>query len=303
MTAAGCGDGSAESVAPGSEPAPSGTLRIAMPRQPETLDPLLATGAADRLAVAQIYEPLTRRVSGPYAQGTSAQGLVLSARSGGGGTIWRIRLRPGVRFTDGARLNAAAILQNAMRWRTTPAGQALLPGLVAADAPRPDLVRFIFASPVANLPQKLASVRLGVVSPRALRLPSASTRLAEGSAAGTGPFELHRQDAREVLMARNARWWGTRRGLGPGVELIALRFPRTPDRRLALLKSGSVQIAEDLAPSQLADVRRDPLLTAQLAGGGATIVGLSREVRGFSAAAGTPMLSRTWLTTVGAGEG
>jgi peptide/nickel transport system substrate-binding protein len=301
-TAAGCGSDSAESVTPGSQPTPSGTLRIAIPDRPDSLDPLLAISAADRLVVGQIYEPLTRAVSGPYGEGVSQPGLALWARAGAGGTIWRIRLRPGVRFSDGAHLNAAAILQNAMRWRTTAEGQALLPGLVAADAPAPDLVRFIFDRPVADLGHRLASVRLGVVSPRALRSPDAGSRLAHGLAAGTGPFELHRADSREILLARNARWWGTREQLGPGVELIALRFPQAAGRRLTLLKRGSVQIAEGLGPEQLAAVGRDPLLTDQ-PGPGNSSVGLSREVRGFSSAPGTPILSRIWLTTVGTGEG
>lgn len=287
-------------MAPGGEPAPSGTLRIALPDRPETLDPLLATTRADRLVAAQIYEPLTRQVSGPFGQGTSEPGLALSARPGEGGTIWRVRLRPGVRFTDGARFDAAAVLQNAIRWRTTPTGQALLPGLVATDAPRPDLVRFIFDHPVADLAHALASIRLGIVSPRALRFPSASTRVAHGAGAGTGPFELHQSDPREVILARNSQWWGARRELGPGVELIVLRFPATAARRLILLKSGSVQIAEGLGPDQLAAIRRDPLLTAAP---GASGVGLTRAVRGFPAGAGTPMLSRAWLTTVGAGDG
>jgi len=301
-TAAGCGGDSAESVTPGSQPTPSGTLRIAIPDRPGSLDPLLATSAADRLVVGQIYEPLTRAISGPYGEGVSQSGVALWAHPGAGGTIWRVRLRPGVSFSDGAHLDAAAVLENVMRWRTTPEGQALLPGLVAADAPAPDLVRFIFDRPVTDLRRELASVRLGVVSPRALRAPDANARLARGLAAGTGPFELHRADSREVLLARNGRWWGTREQLGPGVELIAFRFPRAAGRRLALLERGSVQIAERLGPDQVAALGQHPLLT-DMAGPGNSSVGLSREVRGFSVAQGTPVLSRTWLTTVSTAEG
>jgi peptide/nickel transport system substrate-binding protein len=302
VVAAGCGSESAESVAPGAQPSPSGTLGIAAPEPPGTLDPLLATTAADRLVVAQIYEPLTRKVSAPYGQGGNVRGLALWARPGGGEQTWRIRLRQGVRFSDGARLNAAAALANAMRWRTTEEGQALLPGLVAADAPRPDLVRLIFDRPDPDLRRQLASTELGLVSPRALRSPSASTRLARGLAAGTGPFELHRRDAREVLLARNTDWWGTRHELGPGVEILDLRFLAPASRRLALLRRDRVQIAEGLGGDELAALRRDPLLTEQPGPGGSR-VGVSRSVRGFSAAQGTPMLSRAWLTTVGAGEG
>ncbi len=300
-TTAGCGGGSAESVTPGTQPTPTGTLRIALPTRPDSLDPLLAASAADRLVVAQVYEPLTRAVSGPYGQGASQPGLALWARPSDGGTVWRVRLRAGVRFGDGARFNSAAVLANATRWRATPAGQALLPGLVAADAPAPDLVRFIFDRPVAHLERRLASVRLGIVSPRDLRLPDAARRLANGLAAGTGPFEIHRSDPREILLARNGLWWGTREQLGPGVDLVSLRFPHSAARRLALLERGSVQIAEGLGPEQVDRLRRDPLLTDQ-AGPGGSEVGLSREVRGFEAD-GTPLLSRAWLTTIGGGEG
>jgi peptide/nickel transport system substrate-binding protein len=299
---AGCGGDSAESVAPGSPPTPTGTLGIALPAGPTTYDPLLATTVTDRLIAGQIYEPLTRRISGPYGETERMPGLAVAAEPGAHGTIWRLQLRPGVRFSDGARFNAGAVLQNAARWRTTPEGQALLPGLVAADAPRPDLVRLIFDRPDANVVRQLASVRLGIVSPRALRSPTASARLADGLAAGTGPFEIHRRDPSGVLLARNQAWWGTRHELGPGVELVDLHFPREANRRLALLRRGAVQIAEGLGPEQLAALRRDSVLTDQ-AGPGGTTIGVERSVRGFVAAGGTPTLSRTWLTTVGAGAG
>jgi len=298
----GCGGDSTESVAPGSPASPTGTLGIALPEGPGTFDPLHATTPADRLVAAQIYEPLTRRVSGPYGDAASKAGLATATKPGSPSTIWRIRLRPGVRFSDGARLTASAVLVNAARWRSTAEGQGLLPGLVAADAPRPDLVRLIFAEPNPDVVRELASVRLGIVSPRALRSPRSETRLAAGLAAGTGPFELHRRDARGVLLSRNQDWWGTRHDLGPGVELIDLRFPPSAQRRLGLLRDGTVQIAEGLGGQQQAELHRDPLLTEHAGAAGGS-VGLERSVRGYPAGDRAPVLSRTWLTTVGAGGG
>jgi peptide/nickel transport system substrate-binding protein len=278
-----------------------GSLGVTLPRPPSTFDPLLATTPTDRLIAAQVYEPLTRRLSGPYGATAVEPGLALAARAGADETVWRLRLRPEVRFHDGARFTASAVLQNAERWRTTPEGQAQLPGLVAADAPRPDLVRFIFDAPNPDLTRQLASVRLGVVSPRVLRsLPVAG--LDGGPAAGTGPFELHGRRSDRVLLSRNARWWGTRHDLGPAVELVELRFEPSADRRLGLLRSGAVQVAERLGAEQVARLRRDPLLTDQ-PGAAGTAVGLERSVRGFGRAGGVPALSRTWLTTVGTGTG
>jgi peptide/nickel transport system substrate-binding protein len=300
-SAAGCGDDSAESVTPGAQPTPSGTLSIALPRGAATLDPLLARTATDRLIAGQIYEPLTRALTGPYGETARKPGLALSARAGADETVWRLRLRPGIRFQDGARFTASAVLQNAERWRTTPEGQALLPGLAAADAPRPNLVRFIFDTPNPDLMRQLASVHLGVVSPRALR---SARPMAEKVAvsAGTGPFELHARRRDRVLLARNPHWWGTRQELGPAVELVELRFEPGPDRRLALLRRGLVQVAERLGPRQVRELRRDPLLTSQ-AGTGDKRVGLERSIRGFRSANEATVLSGVWLTTAGIAAG
>jgi peptide/nickel transport system substrate-binding protein len=298
---AGCGGGSAESITTGAPPSPTGTLGIAVPTAPGTLDPLLATTAADRLAVGQVYEPLTRSLSGPYGQTGTKPGLALSAVSGSHDTIWRIRLRSGVRFEDGARLNATAVLANVQRWRATPEGRELLPGLVAADAPSPDIVRLIFAGPNPDVASELASVRLGIVSPRALRSPGTLARLARGLADGTGPFDVHDSDSHRLLLARNAHWWGTRADLGPGVELVNLRFIPTSRRRLELLRSGAVQVAERLAPAQVSALRLDPLLTQQ-PGPAGTRIGLQRSVRDLRPSRGVPVLSRAWLTTIGTGS-
>ncbi len=298
----GCGGGSAESVSPGNPPTPTGTLAIAIEAAPGTFDPLLASTAADRLVAGQIYEPLTRGLSGPYGETRHQPGLALSAESGGHDTIWRVRLRTGVRFQDGARLNASAVLKNAERWRTTAEGGALLPGLVAVDAPRPDLVRFIFDAPDPNLMAQLSSVRLGIVSPRTLASQGGLARLANGLGDGTGPFEIHDRAANRVLLARNPHWWGTRHDLGPGVELVNIRFAPSANRRFALLRSGSVQVAEGLGGAQLAELRQDPLLTDQ-GGPAGTRTGVERSVRDLRPSRGVPLLSRAWLTTVGTGAG
>jgi peptide/nickel transport system substrate-binding protein len=289
-------------VAPDLQPTPGGTLGLALPEGPGNLDPLFASTPADRLVARQMYEPLMERLSGPYGQTVPQPGLALAAVPVAEGTVWRLRLRPDVRFQDGSRFNASAVLLNTQRWRASSVGQALLPGLVAVDAPRPDQVRFIFDAPDPDLRRQLGSVNLGLVSPRVLRSAGATAKLAGGLAAGTGPFEPRRRGTAGMLLARNMDWWGTRRDLGPAVDLIHLRFEPSADRRLALLRRGVVQIAAGLGAAQTARIRADPLLT-DVRGPGRTAVGLERSVRGFSLPSGVPLLSGTWLTTVGTASG
>jgi peptide/nickel transport system substrate-binding protein len=297
----GCGGDSDQSVAGAAgQPAPSGTLSIVLAQAPRNLDPLLARTPADLLVVRQICEPLIEELAGPYGDTRRLAGLALAAHPGANQTIWRLPLRQHVRFQDGARFNASAVLDNWRRWRTTAEGQALLPGLVAVDAPRPDLARFIFDRPDPDLKRQLSSPRLSVVSPRVLSSPDAGARLARGDRTGTGAFEVRQRGSRGVLIARNVRWWGTRHELGPAVDQVELRAVRGAAERLTLVRRGQAQVAQRLGPRQVASLRRDPLLTA-LPGRGGTALGLERSVRGIDSAERIPALSGVWLTRIGAG--
>lgn len=301
VAGADCGGDSDQSVAgAGAQPAPTGSLSIALTQAPRNLDPLHARTRADLLVVRQICEPLIEELAGPDGDTRRLPGLALAAQPGAGQTIWRLPLRQNVRFQDGARFNASAELDNWRRWRATAEGHALLPGLIAVDAPRPDLVRFIFDRPDLDLKRQLSSPRLSVVSPRVLNSADAGARLARGDRTGTGAFEVRERDSRRVVIARNVAWWGTRHELGPAIDQVELQAERSAARRLMLLRRGQAQVAERLGPAQLAGLRRDPLLT-HLPGPNGTALGLERSVRGIDAADRIPALSGVWLTRIGAG--
>ena len=263
------------------------------------MDPLYATSAGDRLAARQIHEPLVEELDGPFGVVRRSPGLAASVTPSPDRTVWSARLRPGVRFQDGTPFNAAAVLANVERWRAVPAGRAAL-GDLLVDAPRPDLVRFILPVPDPDFPDRLASPRLGVVSPRAIAAagggPLDTARL---PASGTGPFELRERSSDRELLALNTSWWGTERDLGPGVDQIELRVAEDPDERLAALRDGAVLVAQ-LEPGQRRDVRRDPLLATQPQGAGA-ILGLERSVRGIPPGEPAPFLNAVWLTGIDAG--
>ncbi len=265
------------------------------------IDPLLAKSPVDRLVAGQIFEPLTRRLEGPYDDVRRIPGLALSARPAEGRRLWRVRLRPDVRFQDGGPLDAGAVVANAERWLTTSAGRALLPGLTAADAPRPDLVRLILDRPLADLPRRLASPRLGIVSPGALEPHSGvAARVRSGTGAGTGAFELRGEGGTGIVLARNTGWWGTRHGLGPALDQIGLRVAPNTSERVRLLRRGEAEAAWSLPAGVAARLREDPLLTG-IPGPGDRSVGLERSVRGIDSPAPAPALSSAWLTRIGAG--
>lgn len=278
---------------PSASPAqrPGGTLRIALADPVATVDPLFASTRAERLAARQIYEPLVSRQAGPFEQARRLPGIARSLRSRRDATLWIARLRPGVTFSDGAPLDALAVKANAARWIAAGA----VPGLYSVDSPRPGLVRFLLDGPDADFDRALAQAELGLVAPAAI----AAARRGEvrRPRSGAGPFELRERDAGGILLARNAGWWGTELGLGPGVDQVELLEAGDAAQRVEQLESGQVQIADQLRSTMAAAVGADPLLVT-LAGRVATL-GVACSVRGLDAAAAEQPLADVWLTDLG----
>jgi peptide/nickel transport system substrate-binding protein len=273
-----------------------GELAYALPDLPPILDPLAADDRAAMTVVRQLYEPLIAKLAGPYGQSSPQPGLALTARPSRDRTVWRLTLRPGVRFQDGTPFNAAAVLANSRRWQGDPVGQRLLPGLFAVDAPRPDEVRFLLDQPDPDLLSRLADPRLGIVSPRALqreggegeRFPEAPTR------SGTGPFQIGSEGSSRLMLARFPGWWGSPIGLGPALDGATFVVARRPAQRLRMLEDGSVQVADPLSRAGLRAAGADPLLVT--IGGPSSGIGMEGSVRGIGSARSVPVLSGVWLT-------
>jgi peptide/nickel transport system substrate-binding protein len=302
LAVAGCGGGAEDSTAvdAGGVPGGGGMLVWALPERPASLDPLYAETGSEQLVARQVHEPLVAELTGPFEDARRVPGLVLSALPSSDRTVWRLRLRTGVRFQDGTPFSASAVLDNVERWRATAQGRSLIADALA-DAPRPDLVRFILPAPEPNFDARLASPRLGIVSPRALAgAAGAELEPAEAAQSGTGPFELRERSADRLLLAHNPEWWGTVRGLGPALDQIEFAVVPAPAERVARLREGAVQIAGGLPADQLARVRDDPLLTVVPTRGGG--LGIERSVRGIPAGAPAPPLTGVWRTRVDAGE-
>lgn len=300
--ASACGDdGATEFQAAGpSRAGGSGELVYAIPTAPGGLDPLAARTIAAQTVTRQIFEPLVASLDGPYGRRRNVPGIALSSRHSGDFRVWSLQLRPGIRFQDGRLLDASAVLANAQRWRTSAVGRQLLPGLIAADGPRPDLVRFVFDAPVRDLDDRLGDPRLGVISPGAL-LPQGGTRasLLRVGQAGSGPFQLASRPSGAVVLRRNRGWWGSARGLGPALDGVAFRAVGSLAERLALLRGGSVEVAGEVGPAAAERLRTDPLLTS-VALASPNAIGLERSVRGIESWR-PQSLSGVWLTGINRG--
>lgn len=294
------GDRGTPALSTGNPPGEGGQLTWAVADRIRSVDPLTASTRAEQLASRQVHEPLTAVAASPFDPAREVAGLARRSRSSGDQTIWTFRLRPGVVFQDGRPFNSAAVRVNALRWRTTADGRALLPGLVAVASPRPNIVQFVLSAPDPDLPERLASPRLGIVSPDALT-PSTGEGavLARPSQTGTGPFEIFGRDATGRVLAPSPTWWGATAELelGPALDGIEFRTESSPALRLALLDAGEAQLADELGREQANLAAEDPLLTI-LRGDETSWLGLERSVRGIESAVEIPSLASAWLTDV-----
>lgn len=307
---AGCGGGGgAPFPADGRAPAGGGgRLLYAVPNGFGNLDPIHARSFSAQVVARQLFEPLVARLRGPYSAGMRPRaGLALGWSHSRDSRVWSFRLRPGVRFQDGTPLDANAVAANAERWLSDGEGRRLLPGLAAAAAPRPNVVRLILADPLPGLPARLADPRLGVVSPPALAPESGvGARFVGAREAGSGPFELRGRVAAVAVLSRNRRWWGSALALGPALDEIIFRVVPEAVSRERLLRDGAVRVAAGLDPRRAALLTRDPLLSAVGPGGGSAggergsgssaggdWVAFERSVRGIGSARPLP-LSGVW---------
>jgi ABC-type transport system substrate-binding protein len=294
---AGCGGGA--TAFPPSGPARAGgngELSYAIPSGAGALDPLAARSIPEQTVARQIFEPLVTTQNGPYGRHRGVAGIAASIRHSADRRVWRLRLRPGLRFQDGRILDAPAVLSNTRRWLSSPVGRALLPGLIGVDGPRPDLIRFVFTQPVSDPGVRLGDPRLGLVSPSALAPGPGGGSLLRVTKAGSGPFLLSGRTRQAVLLKRNRSWWGSKHGLGPALDEIAFRIVPSDAGRVGLLKGGKVQVAGDLGAAA-AQLRTDPLLSA-VGVTSAYSLGLERSVRGILGPA-PQSLAGVWLTGIG----
>ena len=295
----GCDGAEDESATAGGieEAGEGGAVVWALAERPSDIDPLQAQTASEALVSRQVHEPLAATVGAPFDEVRRVPGLAISILPSEGGRVWRVRLREGVRFQDGRSFDAQAVLANARRWQESPVARSLL-GEFLVDSPKPGLMRFILPAADPGFAQRLASPRLGIVSPRALRriarlgsLPASATRT------GTGPFEIRERGGGRLLLARYTEWWGADRRLGPALDQLEFRVVPGPSReRASLLRDGAVQVASGIAAGERGRVRGDPLLTVIPGTGG---VAAERSVRGIPGGAGrSPLLNELWRTTI-----
>jgi oligopeptide transport system substrate-binding protein len=196
------------------EPVRGGVLTIGLDR-PRSLDPADASPSnrSELIAADLLFDGLTTHDNKTGALTTAlASKYVHDAKL----TRWTFRLRPDAKFANGRRITAAdvkySIERVASKGSRSPAaaqlelvqgyhlfveGQAqTVTGIVASE---PDLVTVALTTPLATLPDLLASPVFGVVPKEAVEAQSPSF---DQAPIGSGPFRLRGREGNVVHLSR-----------------------------------------------------------------------------------------------------
>ena len=182
----------------------------------------------------QVYERLFN--FGP--DGKPAPRLAVSAVSNSDGTIWRVKLRPGVSFHNGKKFTARDVLYS-YGYVADKANQA-------ESMPRLDAIDFKGTRAISDMEIEFRLKRAigdfkGLLAEKGLWIVPEGTKNFD-SPVGTGPFIFSSwQPGVRALYKRNASYWGASATTGPFVDELEIQTIPDQTARLNALLGGQVQ--------------------------------------------------------------
>lgn len=201
---AGCDSGSEAPADPFATPRSGGVLRLALSADPVALDPFTASNYAVAYGnlLSAIYDPLVW--VDPSTGGVQAH-LAESFTSDAAARVWTLSLRPGVLFSDGAALDAAAVKANWQMHADPASHSAYAPAVAGLKLTVLDPLHLAveLPAPNAHFNRTVANGLSYVASPRAL----GDLKALAVKPIGAGPFVLAEHGAGRIVLRKNATYW------------------------------------------------------------------------------------------------
>ncbi|OWJ69147.1 nickel ABC transporter substrate-binding protein [Inquilinus limosus] len=214
-------------------------------------------------AQSMLYEPLVRYGEGGRIEPCLAENWTLSDD----GRVYTFHLRQGVRFTDGAAFDAAAVKANfdaVLKNRDRHSWLEIVAQIEAAEAADPATFRLHLRRPYYPALYELSLIRpLRFLSPKAI---PADGDTSKGIAApvGTGPWKLVETALGERdVFARNDDYWGPK----PALSRITVLVIPDPTTRGLALETGDIDLAygtDQLSPQDIRRLQADPRFTVAI---------------------------------------
>jgi peptide/nickel transport system substrate-binding protein len=254
-------------------PVKGGTLTIGVESDFEGFDPIKAGVYSNSTVTAAslFYETLMRLDD----KGNLIPALALSMTANEDATVWAAKIRPNVKFHDGAPFTAQSVADHFNRLLDPAnryAGRAYL-SIEKVEVQDELTALFKMRGPNAALPKTLAmpSVTNLIISTKALAEKGADYNR---NPVGTGPFVFKEWRAADRLIAeRNPNYWDKDK---PYLDRVIVRPLPDSDARYASLVKGDVQvITEDRSENILKGKKDKNLVVQQWIGSGALVTPLN----------------------------
>jgi len=226
------------------------TLRIGLAEDPDVLDPTLARTFVGRIVFAGLCDKLfdldeklniVPQLATSYEWSTDNKALT-------------IKLRPGVSFHDGEKMDAAAVKFNLERHKNTAGStrRSELAPVASVDVVDPLTVRLNLSAPFAPLLTVLTDRSGMMVSPKAA---AAAGEKFGAKPVCSGPFRFVERVAQDrIVLERFPGYWNK-----DAIHFDRVVYQPIVDAtvRLANLRSGQLDFIERLAGSDVAGLKSD----------------------------------------------
>ncbi len=225
-------------------------LRIGIGIDPDTLVPFQITTMIPFNISQLIYGPILQ-----YGEnGELTPNLATSWGYSADGKTFTLKLRKGVKFTDGSDFNAYSH-KNYIDMQLNPKIRApfrfLLAAIKSVDVVDPYTVRYNLKAVFAPLDQVTA---LGAAMSLKATQPYDINRLRKEHV-GAGPYKLVEWVKGErIVLVRNKNYWGKR----PTVDKIIYMIIPESATRIAMLRSGELDISYSPSPPDIKSLEADP---------------------------------------------
>ena len=257
-----------------------GTLTFALENDVSNLDPRLSGLFVDRNIHYAMYDSLVR----VNTKGEIIPWLAEKWTTSTDGKTITFNLRQGVKYHDGSTFDAASVKWNIDRYKTTGSSRTGDLGAVASvDVVDANTVRFNLSAAFAPLLAALVDRAGMMVSQKVVDAMGADFTL-KPFKAGTGPFILTEAVKNDhYTLERNPDWWGkdAQGNKLPFLDKIIVKPIQDGDVRLTNLRTGQVQVLNNVAGKDVPTVKGDTSLTYLEAGSFAWSSMIPNEAPGY----------------------
>ena len=230
--------------------ASGGTLTYGQNFPIQIADPHNQKGSADHAIFFNVYDRLVELDQSTLQPKPS---LALSWKSIND-TTWELKLRTGVKFSDGSAFDASVAKASMERAMNSASAKAFTGNFASVEAPDAQTLVIKTKTPYAQTIFNLGVGQLSIIPPSAI---SQGNDWLATHAIGSGPFTLTEWTANErFVLERNPNYWGEKAKL----DKVIIKMLTNDSSRLAALQAGDVDVAVGPPAQSVKGLGADPKL-------------------------------------------